>query len=90
MEIEARPTPSRLTVTLSHCESRRATTLRDHVSDVVHELRSNRGLRRGLAEDEAPAPDLESRLAKLQELHAKGLVSDDEYASKRTEILASL
>ena len=57
---------------------------------MVHELRSNRGLRRGLAEDEAPAPDLESRLAKLQELHAKGLVSDDEYASKRTEILASL
>ncbi len=50
-----------------------------------------RGLRRGLADDDPPRlGDVQARLAKLEDLRAQGLVNDDEYAAKRSEIIASL
>jgi len=38
----------------------------------------------------APAQDIASRLATLDQLRAQGLVSEDEYAQRRTQILDSL
>jgi hypothetical protein len=38
----------------------------------------------------AAAPDVASRLATLEQLRAQGLVSDEEYAQRRTQILDSL
>ncbi|MGQ4358877.1 PH domain-containing protein [Streptomyces sp. SAS_272] len=38
----------------------------------------------------APAQDIASRLATLDQLRAQGLVSDEEYAQRRTQILDSL
>jgi hypothetical protein len=49
-----------------------------------------RGLRRGLASDEPAAADVQARLATLESLRTQGLVSDAEYAAKRSEILAAL
>ena len=38
----------------------------------------------------ADSDNIEVRLTKLEELKEKGLVSDEEYASKRAEMLASM
>ena len=42
------------------------------------------------AESGAAKPSIEERLKKLEELHKKGLISDDEYKKKRAEILKDL
>jgi hypothetical protein len=46
---------------------------------------SAEGVRQGLAKE-----SVEARLAKLDDLRTKGLVTDDEYAAKRAAILAEL
>lgn len=38
----------------------------------------------------APQPSIEERLLKLDELHQKGLISDEERATRRAEILRSI
>jgi hypothetical protein len=35
----------------------------------------------------APARDVASDLARLQQLHASGVLSDDEFAAQRTKLL---
>ncbi|MFE9440825.1 PH domain-containing protein [Streptomyces sp. NPDC006602] len=44
----------------------------------------------GVASAPAPGQDIASRLATLDQLRAQGLVSDEEYAQRRTQILDSL
>ncbi len=41
-------------------------------------------------ESQAPEPSAEARLSNLETLRAKGMVSPEEYAEKRSEILRSL
>ena len=43
-------------------------------------------------EKQAPSPgtDIEDRLQRLSDLQAKGLISDDEYAERRAEILGEI
>ena len=47
------------------------------------------GLTPGLSGTAAPA-SIEERLEKLKSLHAKGLISDAEYESRKTQIIAEL
>jgi uncharacterized membrane protein YdbT with pleckstrin-like domain len=47
-------------------------------------------LRAGATPAPSPQPDAHSRLQQLEKLREQGLISEDEYAAKRTEILGQL